>query len=392
MKTKTLLFKLNSIYLLIFGFMACFYPYFTVYLTNKGLSYSQVGIALAINSLVGVAFQPIWGYITDKYLNKKQTLIITIAISSVTILLFVFVKGWLPILLTVTLFMIFLSPINSVADSYCYNLIEKYKTIQYGKVRLMGSIGYAIIALIIGIIVKNTSINSIFYAYLILSLLSILVLITIDFKGKSTGCKLDFSDLLHIIKDKRFLIFIVSVMIINICLGANGNYIAILIKKTGGDISNLGFLWFVVAISELPAFFFGNKLLKKFGDINLYIICLVLYSLRYFLDAISLTYNVVILVQIMQGITFPLFLISSMNYVNRIVPKKMRTSGITLYSALGCGVGNFIGNIVGGFVLETYNIFFLFKLLSLNCLLSILVLIILKKVEAKSFITCTISQ
>lgn len=391
MKTKTLLFKLNSIYLLIFGFMACFYPYFTVYLTNKGLSYSQVGMALAINSLVGVTFQPIWGYVTDKYLNKRQTLIITIAVSAVTILLFVFVKGWIPIMLTVILFMIFLSPINSVADSYCYNLIDKYKTIQYGKVRLMGSIGYAIIALLIGIVVKKTSINSIFYAYLILSIFSILVLISIDFKGKSSGYRLDFSDLLHIIKNKRFLIFLLSVMIINICLGANGNYISILIKKTGGDVSNLGLLWFVVAISELPAFFFGNKLLKKFGDINLYIVCLVLYTLRYFLDSISLTYNVVILIQIMQGITFPLFLIASMNYVNRIVPEKMRTSGITLYSALGCGLGNFIGNMVGGFILQTFDVFLLFKLLSFNCLLSILVVIILKKVEAKSFSTCIIS-
>jgi oligosaccharide:H+ symporter len=392
MKIKTLLLKLNSIYLLIFGFMSCFYSFFTIYLTNEGLSFSQIGIILAVNSLVGVAFQPIWGYITDKYLNKKQTLIITISISAVTILLFVFVQGWLPILLTVILFTIFLSPINSVADSYCYNLIEKYKTIQYGKVRLMGSMGYAVAALILGIIIKNTTINSVFYSYLILSFLSLLVLTTIDSKVKSSNYKLDFGDLFQIVKDKKFLIFLVSVMIINICLGANGNYIAILIQKTGGDVSNLGFLWFVVAISELPAFFLGNKLLKKFGDINLYIISLVLYSLRYFLDATSPTYSLVILVQIMQGITFPLFLISTMNYVNRIVPSKMRTSGITLYSALGCGLGNLIGNIAGGFILENFNIFLLFKLLSFNCILSILVVIILKKFDANSFATCTFPQ
>lgn len=381
MKNKKLIFKLNSTYFVIYGFMACYYPFITLYFTTKGLSYSQIGIALAINSLVGVVVQPIWGYITDKYLDKRTSLLMSIILSCISVLLFSLVKSWIMILAALTIFMTFLSPIGSLADSYCYDLISKDKSIQYGKVRLMGSAGYAAIALIIGIVIKITNINSTFYAYCILALIGFFILITIQFKGKSTAYKINPNDLLVLIKNKKFFIFILTVFFINISMGANINYITILIQKTGGDVSNLGLLWFVVAISELPAFFFGNRLLKKVGDINLYVICFALYVVRYFLDSICHSYTSVILIQMMQGITFPLYLIAALNFINRIVPEKMRTSGITLYSALGCGLGSFVGNIGGGFILQSSNVFMLFKFLSLSSILSLLISLILKRID-----------
>lgn len=382
MKNIKLTFKLNSIYFVIYGFMACYYPFITLYFTIKGLSYWQIGIALAVNSLVGVIVQPIWGYITDKYLNKRSALLISIIISCITILLFSIVQSWIMILVALTIFMTFLSPISSLADSYCYDLMSKDKSIQYGKVRLMGSAGYAFAAFIIGIIVKITSINSTFYAYFILALISFFILMTIQFKGNSTVYKIVPNDLLVLIKNKNFFIFLLSVFFINISMGANSNYITMLIQNTGGDVSNLGLLWFVVAISELPAFFFGNKLLKKVGDINLYIICFALYMIRYYLDSICHTYTLVILVQMMQGVTFPLYLIAALNFINRVVPEKMRTSGITLYSALGCGLGNFVGNIGGGFFLQVFDIFSLFKVLAFSSILSLFISFVLKKSDA----------
>ncbi|MBI6871094.1 MFS transporter [Clostridium aciditolerans] len=381
MKDKNLLFKLNSFYFIIYGFMACYYPFITLYFTTKGLSYSQIGIALAVNSLVGVIVQPVWGYITDKYLDKRSSLLISIIISCIVVLLFALVKSWISILTVLTIFMIFLSPIASLADSYCYDLMEKNKAIQYGKVRLMGSVGYAIIALAMGIIIKKTNINSSFYIYFILSIIGFFLLKTVSFKGRSATYRINPNDLLVLIKNKKFFVFIVTVFFINISMGANGNYITILIQKTGGDVSNLGLLWFVVAISELPAFFFGNKLLMKVGDMNLYIICFILYILRYFLDSICQNYNAVILIQLMQGITFPLYLVAALNYINRIVPERMRTSGITLYSAIGAGLGSFVGNIGGGFLLQYSNVFFLYKILSFSSVISLAVSLVLKKID-----------
>jgi PPP family 3-phenylpropionic acid transporter len=80
----------------------------------------------------------------------------------------------------------------------------------------------------------------------------------------------------------------------------------------------------------------------------------------------------------MQGVTFPLYMVSAMHYVNVVVPEKVRASGITLLSALGFGLGSLIGNFGGGFVLQYSNPFFLYKLLTIICALALAVALILK--------------
>lgn len=235
----------------------------------------------------------------------------------------------------------------------------------------MGSFGYAVIALVLGMIIKAKGINITFVIYSIIIVIGVFILFSIDFKGRQNESRLNLKDILKLIRDKRFVIFISSICIINISMGANGNYIAILIEKTGGDVSNLGMLWFIVAMSELPVLFMGNRLTRKYGELNLYLMSLILYVLRYFLDSICLNYNVVILVQVMQSITFTLYLISSMNYLNSILPKQMKAIGMTIYAAIGGGLGGLIGNMGGGMLLEHLSIFSLYKILSITTVLAL---------------------
>jgi hypothetical protein len=51
MGEKTLSIKLSAVYLTIFGALACYYPFLAIYFADRGLSYSQIGVAFAINSL-----------------------------------------------------------------------------------------------------------------------------------------------------------------------------------------------------------------------------------------------------------------------------------------------------------------------------------------------------
>lgn len=384
MGEKTLKIKLNAVYFIIFGSLASYYPFLTVYFGEKGLSYTQIGIAYAVNSLVAVISQPVWGYFTDKYSYKKKTIVISALGSAIAIYGFVFAKGFYFVTFSIILFMIFQSPVCSVSDAYCYEIIEQHRNIQYGRIRLYGSVGYAILALFLGELIKNTSINSTFVTYSIATVAGVIILLSIHFKDKQSESRLDFKDIGELFKNKRFAIFIISIVIINIALGVNGSYISILIEKTGGDVSKLGQLWFIVALSELPLLFIGNKLIKRYGELNIYMISLAIYILRYLLDSLAASYNAVILIQIMQSITFTLYLLSSLQYLNHIVPRKMRATGITIFSAIGTGIGGFIGNIGGGVLLEYISIFWLFRLLAVVSLSSLVIAAVLKRYQNKS--------
>ncbi len=242
----------------------------------------------------------------------------------------------------------------------------------------MGSLGFAIIALFLGYSIKYFGINSAFYLYSLIMLLGAMVVYSIDYRDKTARQNIYLSDILKLIKNKKFYIFMGSIIFANIAIGSNNSYISLLIQETGGDVSQLGLVWFTLAISELPLFFFGAKLLKKYGELNLFIIAMVLFTLRYFLNSICTSYVYVIIIQAMQGITFPLFIMASLEYLNSITPSKMKTSSMTIYAA-SCGLGGFVGNIGFGMLLEHISIFTVYKIISLICLLCIGFIIVLKR-------------
>lgn len=378
MENRKFRIKLLEFYFLIYGANACFSPFLAVYMQDRKFSFTQMGMIYALNSLISVLCQPIWGYITDKHLDKRKTLIITMTGSLIFILPFIITRNFYLVFLATIIYTLFSGPIWSVADACTYEIMEQKKGIEYGKIRLMGSVGYAVTALILGLLIKKFSVNTPFMVCVIFFLIAIFVIRNLKFKDTNKTQILNISDIVKILSNKKFVMFIIAVMLINISTNANSNYIAVLIEKTGGNVSNLGFLWFVIAMSELPVFTVGKKLIEKFGVLNIFCTGIFFYIVRFFFDSICRNYIAVIAVQVMQGITFPVYLVAALEYINELVPPRMRTSGITLYSAFGGGIGAFIGNIGGGIILDRLSIFSLYRLISEICLISLLIGYLLK--------------
>jgi MFS transporter, PPP family, 3-phenylpropionic acid transporter len=238
--------------------------------------------------------------------------------------------------------------------------------------------------MLLGSLILRFDINVSFFLYSALYLLSALILLSLGYKSTHNIIRPTASDIFEVLKNYKFILFIFSVMVLNITLSASNSYIVTLIEATGGNVAVLGIVWFASAISEIPAFFFGSRLLKRYGELNIYITALILYIIRMLLSAYSTNYVMVIVIQLMQSITFPLYLFATLQYINVIVPDKIRASGITLLSSLGFGLGGLIGNLGGGFILQYKDPFYLHKSLAIVCFISLLIVLILKFKENSS--------
>jgi MFS transporter, PPP family, 3-phenylpropionic acid transporter len=381
MKLKSIKLNLLIVYFLAYGALACYFPFLAIYFKSRELTYIQTGIAFSIISLVSIIVQPLMGYLADKYLNKNKIVLINMFACSLLIYLYIFANGFYSVALATIALIFFQGSIMSILDAYCYDISDKVPEVNYGQIRLMGSIGFAVLSLILGGLIQNFDINISFFLYSGLFMVSALILSGIGFKSTLHSVRPSTTDIFEVLKNYKFILFVLSVMVLNIAIQAHGNYIAMLIEATGGNVANLGFVWFASALSEIPAFFFGAKLLKKYGEMNIYIISLVLYIFRMLLSAYSTSYNMVIAVQFMQSITYPLYLFATMQYINVIVPDKIRASGITMLSSLGFGLGGLIGNLGGGFILQYRGPFFLYKFMAMVCCLSLLIILALKYTE-----------
>lgn len=382
MKDHTVSLKLKIIYFSIFGSLACFYPFLTIYFQEKGLSFTQIGLVYAIWSITGVISQPIWGFITDKYSNKKRTIMMTMGFSAIAIFGLIFANSFILLTLAVIVFFWFQSPIVTVTDAYTYEIIEHNKGLQYGKIRFLGSTGYGITSLLLGLVVSSFGITSAFYMYSVVVMIGFLFIWKIEYKGEPSGIRINFGAMLEQLKDVRFMFFIVFVMIFSIPFGSNMAYVSFLIKETGGGFFELGLFGFIVAGSEFLPLHFGSRLLRKLGDINMLMISMFFYSLRYLFNSIGSTSQMVLLIQTMQCVTYPVFLLAAYQYISRTTSQQMRTTAMTIFAA-SLGLGGLIGNIGGGMLLERISIFDLYKILSGICLFCCLVVILLKKIDLK---------
>lgn len=371
--------KLNLVYFIFYGAVACYTPFLIVYFNFRGLSFAEIGTVFAAMSVIGVVSQPVIGYITDKYLNARTTLVIAMVCSFVSVFLMSFASNYMLIILNAAVISIFQNSIYPILDSYCYQISNEYKNIQYGKVRLSGSLGYAICAVLSGVVIKFAGVTVAFYLYCSLIVFGIIIMNTLRYEIKSSAKSLNIKDIAGLFRDGKFVIFILSVIMLNTAMGANGNYIGELIKKTGGDVSNLGFLWFILAVSEVPILFFSSRILSKVKDLRIYYICIFFYIIRFLLDSICTGWGAVIAVQALQCITFALYIASALHYLNRSTDPKMWTSVMTIYSAAGGGLGGFIGNLGGGIVLESLDIFSMYKILALICLVSLVTALFLER-------------
>jgi len=373
--------NLKIIYFSMFGSMACFFPFLAVYLQSKGLDLKQIGIMFALWSVTGVVANPIWGFFTDRYSYKKASIMITMGLSAFAIYALVFADSFFAIAVAIVLFFGVQAPINTITDAYTYEIISQNEELHFGKIRFMGSLGYALVSFSMGMVVKMLGINTNFIGYSIAVVIALLCVSRINYKGQTTGAILQVKDVGIQLRDRRFLYYILLIVFLSISFGANNAYMSILINHNGGDFFQLGLVGFVIAMSEFPSLQMGSRLLKRFGDINILLAGLFFYAVRYFLNSVGTTSEMLIAVQAMQSLTYPLFLISTYDFIARTTPQEMRTTALTI-NAAAMGVGSLIGNVGGGAVLEFVSLSGLYKMLAVICLVSCLFVFGLKRLDA----------
>lgn len=370
---------LSCLFFSVYWAFACYTPFLLLYLQDRQLSYIQIGFIFSLNSAINIIFQPIWGYLTDKYISIKKAIYLSVIISSLAILLFVPAHNYYGIILSTIIFVVFQSSILPLMDSLCYKIIHRYNNIKYGRKRLMGSAGYAISSLLIGIIIAGTSINVVFYLYSIFSILILSFLSKLNFGEEIHETDKSKVQPLKVFKNAGLLIFLLSVTIASISYGSNSSYIGVLLQETGGNVENIGLVWFVIAMSEIPVFFIINKLIAKIGSLNTYLFSLAIFSLRFFLCTLWKNTWIIIMIQFLQGFTFPLFMAGGLDYLCSLVPPEARSFSIALMSALIFGLGALIGNLGGGMLIDSFGVFSLYRIMSLISMASLLAALSLKK-------------
>src|SRR5690625_891890 len=323
-----------------------------IYLDFKGLSGTEIGWVLAIGPLASIISQPFWGFLSDKYRTVKWVLIMLIIGMLIFIILFFQMIHLFFILIFGALFYFFSSPVGALGDSLAQRQADLLN-ISFGSIRTWGSIGFALSSLVIGQLLNIFGVEFMRWPYLLFGTILLIVAFQIsDVKTTDNEQTISFRDLKLLIANKPFVYFLLIMMFITITHRANDSFIGLFIKELGGSESLVGLGWFIALVTEALVFAFAYKWFKKDRALLFIILASVLYTIRWILFAFSTEPWMVLVGQLLHGLTFGIFYLSAIDFVTRLIPETLKSSGHLIYYSVFFGISGIVGSLGGGAILD----------------------------------------
>lgn len=354
--------SLTSLKLLIFCFHASstiILTFLPLYLKDKGLTGTEIGWVLAIGPFAAIIAQPIWGFLSDKYRTVKKTLLLAIIGTLIFSMSFFQMDHIIGILIFAGLFYFFSTPIGALSDSLGQRRANELK-ISFGSIRMWGSIGFGVSALIVAEILDIIGIQYLMWPYLLMGTVLLLVAFTIKDVSTTDDTPINLKDFGLILKNKRFIAFLCFMMFITITHRASDSYIGIFIAELGGTERLVGWAWFVGVMSEAIVFATAMHWFRKYNPLVFIIIAGLLYAARWFIYGLATSPAHIISFQFLHGLCFGIFYLAAFDYVTRLIPKHVQATGHLIFFSVLFGVSGIIGSLGGGAIMDAYggNVFY----------------------------------
>jgi len=348
---------IKLMFLLAYAAAASWLAYFYVYLKEvPKLSSIEVGLIAGIQQFNYVFVLPVWGILADK-IGRKNTLLASIGLTLLLVLCFLWLHSAISIFLLVFVLTFFYNPISSLLDTVALDYEEQtHGQTSYGELRLWASMGWASSSFLTGIFINNSKLSLIFP---VATSIFLVAWILIFFIYKPLKITKNLSSLKPVVikdiltSEKALLRFFILIFFYSLFTAPIYLMLNIYYHEIGAPSSIIGLALAVQSISELPFFFYGKKLVNKFGALNIFIFTMAATSLRMLAYGLTSNPNYAIVIGLIHGISIGLFFVSMVAFVHKIVPAHLRSTGQSLiYSFYSGGVafGNLLTGIFDDFI------------------------------------------
>jgi MFS transporter, PPP family, 3-phenylpropionic acid transporter len=346
--------KLRILYFLVFCCTASWLPIIADYLKNKGLTGIQSGIILAITPAMMFLVQPLYGMLADK-LGYKKCLLFSSVLAAASYVLYLFDGGFL-YLFVITVFMsLFYNTIQPILDGLSLKLVQANPKFSYGTLRIAGAAGWAFTGIITGQVIDHVNITAIFIISAVSMLLTFIFSFTLSVSNEK-GVTIDeqsFKNIRELLGNKTLLILLSCVTLISIGTSAIWYFYSIYMKQNGASASLVGYGLSFQGLCELPLFYFSARIISRLGIKTTLLITIAATVFRLFLYSIVKNPQVAIAIELLHGISWSLFWVVCVEYVNKLVKEEWRVTGQSLLYAAYYGAGTIAGNFWTGYLSDT---------------------------------------
>lgn len=332
------------------------------YLLSCGYSNSEAGYILASANICALILQPFLADLADhsKKINAMTILLISIAIIFVCSIGLFFISIRSAVLTLIYVVMITLAnAVIAFLTSVQFLMDTSKSKINFGLCRAGGSLCFAILSALMGIIIERIGMKSIPTALFIITLLIIALCMCITRHRindkQTTGSALEkrqSSSLFVFFRENpKFMILSVAMLFIYYAHAFITNFTISIVRNVGGNHREMGYLIAFMALMELPGMIGFKEISRRFKVSSLLLFSMIMFSVKAIVvwlspSLITLTFGFAL-----QVVSFALYIPASVQYANIIIDEKDTVKAQMMFNFMQAG-GAVFSSIIGGWLID----------------------------------------
>ncbi|CAI1897504.1 3-phenylpropionate MFS transporter [Serratia marcescens] len=333
-----------------------FLPFWGVWLKGEGIAPETIGMLLG----AGLVARFLGSLLIAPRVKDPSHLVAALRLLALLTLAFAvgfcFGNGWGWLILVIAGFNLFFSPLVPLTDALAATW-QKQIRMDYGRVRLWGSLAFVIGSALTGQLVAVWGHNAILYSLIfsvLAMLLGMLLKPSVMPQGEARTHGGAERSLWALLKEGPVWRFLLCVTLLQ---GAHAGYYSfgsIYWQEAGYSASTIGYLWSLGVVAEVIIFASSNVLFRRWNARNLLLLSACCGVLRWSLMAYSTELGWLLLIQILHCGTFTVCHLAAMRFIAaRQGQEVIRLQAV--YSALAMGGGIAVMTVIAGFLFEHWQ-------------------------------------
>jgi PPP family 3-phenylpropionic acid transporter len=239
----------------------------------------------------------------------------------------------------------FASPVPALVDASALVALAG-RHAEYGRLRLWGSVGWGVSAVVVGWLVAERGPRAVFVVYVVLMAACALCALRIPVGARVAPG--GFSrQATALARDRRLWAFLAMAFLGGTGLGAVNAYVPLQLDDLGAR-RLVGVALLVGVISEPPFMFAAGRLLRRYGVVQAFVAAYVFYAGRALALALVDVPWLVVALQLGHGPAYAVSWVAGVTLARRLAPEGLSATAQALFTSTSIGLGGFAGNVVGG--------------------------------------------
>ncbi|MCB1511490.1 MAG: MFS transporter [Hyphomicrobiaceae bacterium] len=333
--------RLAMFYGAIFAVLGVYLPYLPVWLDWRGLSASEIGLITAAPLFARVIATPLITLHADRRGDHRETIRIGAAAGFIAALALSFCGTFWSILLLVVVFQIAQQSILPLTEAIAMAGV-KSRGLDYGRVRLWGSLSFIAANLLGGAVLARYGGVSVMVLIVMAAAATAgaALILTGPSQAEPVAMRAPptLSDMLRLARQPWFLALMAASGLIQGSHAVYYAFSALHWRELGIADAWLGGLWAIGVLAEVALFAWSSAVLARTGAVAMIVLGGAAAVLRWVLMAFDPSFALLLGLQLLHALTFGATFLGTLHLLHRTVPVGQAGSAQGLHAALAPGI------------------------------------------------------